>query len=165
MALAEPEAAGASTPASAALARLAAVPPSHVVVLYDGVCGLCSRIVSFLLPRDCERRIHFAALQGPAAAEILRRHGEPPVDGDPQSIILVQAPGTAEERLFHRSAAALHLARMLPGPWPALALFLAVPRFVRDFVYDRVANNRYRIFGRLDACTLPSPENRARFLD
>jgi len=151
--------------ASAALGRLAAVPATHVIVLYDGVCGLCSRIVSFLLPRDRERRIHFAALQGAVAGEILRRHGQPPVQGDPQSIIVVQAPGTPAERLFHRSGAALRIARALPGAWPALAAFLAVPRSIRDWVYDRIANNRYRIFGRLDACTLPSPDNRDRFLD
>lgn len=171
MALAEPLAGAAAAPASSALAparlleKLAAVPGTHVIVLYDGVCGLCSRIVSFLLPRDRQGRIHFAALQGPVAAEILRRHGQPPVEGDPQSIILVQAPGTPGERLFHRSGAALRIARVLPGAWPALAALLAVPRLVRDWIYDRVANNRYRIFGRLEACTLPSPENRARFLD
>jgi predicted DCC family thiol-disulfide oxidoreductase YuxK len=164
MASVEPHAAGAAMPPPG-LAKLAAVPATHVIVLYDGVCGLCSRIVAFLLPRDRARRIHFAALQGPVAAEILRRHGEPPLEGDPQSIILVQAPGTAHERLFHRSGAALRLVRALPGAWPALGLLLAVPRLVRDWVYDRVANNRYRIFGRLDACTLPSPENRTRFLD
>ena len=163
MALAEPR--DAAVPVTPALQKLAAVPASHVIVLYDGVCGLCSRIVSFLLPRDRGRRIHFAALQGQVAAEILRRHGEPPVEGDPQSIILVQQPGTPDERLFHRSGAALRIARVLPGPWPALGALLAVPRLLRDWAYDRVANNRYRIFGRTDACTLPSPENRARFLD
>jgi len=163
MALAEPQAGVA--PAPTPLAKLGAVPPGHVIVLYDGVCGLCSRIVSFLLPRDRRRRIHFAALQGAVAAELLRRHGEPPVDGDPQSIILVTSPGTPGERLFHRSGAALRLAGVLPGAWPALGALLAVPALLRDWVYDRVANNRYRIFGRLEACTLPSPENRARFLD
>jgi len=163
MASAEPRVDTAGLPA--AFARLAAVPATDVIVLYDGVCGLCSRIVSFLLPRDRAHRIHFAALQGPVAAELLRRNGQPPVDGDPQSIILVEAPGTADERLSHRSDAALRLARALPGGWPVLAALLVVPRLVRDWVYDRVANNRYRIFGRLDACTLPSPENRARFLD
>ena len=161
MALAEPL----PETASPALAKLAGVPATHVIVLYDGICGLCSRLVSFLLPRDRERRIHFAALQGAVAAEILRRHGQPPVEGDPQSIILVLAPGSPGERLFHRSEAALRLAGVLPGAWPALRALLAVPRALRDWVYDRVANNRYRIFGRLEACTLPSPENRARFLD
>jgi predicted DCC family thiol-disulfide oxidoreductase YuxK len=164
MALAEPQADVAG--ARAAMDRLAAVPATHVIVLYDGVCGLCSRIVSFLLQRDRRGLIHFATLQGPAAAELLRRHGEPPVDGTPQSIVLVQAPGTADERLYHRSAAALRIGRLLPGFWPALAALLgAVPRFLRDWVYDRVAASRYSLFGRLEACTLPTPENRARFLD
>jgi len=164
MALAEAQGVG-SAAAAAGTQKLAGLPAGDVIVLYDGVCGLCSRIVSFLLPRDRARRIHFAALQGALAAGILGRHGLPPVEGDPQSIILVEAPGTPHERLFHRSAAALRIARLLPGAWPALAAFWVVPRLLRDWVYDRVANNRYRIFGRLDACTLPSPENRARFLD
>lgn len=159
---ARPEAAA---PPSPAVERLAALPATHVVLLYDGVCGLCSRIVSFLLPRDRAGRIHFAALQGALAAELLRRHGLAPDEGDPQSIVLVQSPGRPDERLFFRSAAALRIARLLPGLWPALAVLTVVPRVVRDWVYDRVAASRYRVFGRLDACTLPSPENRARFLD
>jgi len=164
MALAEAQGGGTAT-ADAELQKLARLPAGDVVLLYDGVCGLCSRIVSFLLPRDRRRRIHFAALQGTLAAAVLGRHGLPPVEGDPQSIILVEAPGTPGERLFHRSAAALRIARLLPGAWPALSALWVVPRALRDWVYDRVANNRYRIFGRLDACTLPSSENRARFLD
>lgn len=139
--------------------------PDELVVLYDGVCGLCSRLVSFLLPRDRRRRLRFAALQGQVAATILARHGIAPAAGDPQSIVLVQFPNTPSERLYFRSSAALRIVRTLPAAWPALALLLALPRFLRDWGYDRVANNRYRIFGRLDACTLPSPENRARFLD
>ena len=142
-----------------------ALRPDELVVLYDGVCGLCSRLVSFLLPRDRRRRFRFAALQGQLAAAILARHGVVPPPGDPQSIVLVQFPDTPEERLYFRSTAALRILRALPGAWPALALLLALPRVVRDWGYNLVANNRYRIFGRLDACTLPSPENRARFLE
>ena len=165
MALPEAKPGDKPAPPVPGLEKLAAVPAADVVVLYDGVCGLCSRVVSFLLPRDRGRRIHFAALQGQVAGEILRRHGIAQREGDPESIILVDAPGTPDERLFFRSAAALRIARVLPGAWPALAVLFAVPRFLRDWLYDRVANSRYRIFGRLDACTLPSPENRGRFLD
>jgi predicted DCC family thiol-disulfide oxidoreductase YuxK len=157
------------TPAAPGSAAAGAAPPAPnpggVIVLYDGVCGLCSRIVSFLLPRDRHRRIRFAALQGQVAATILGRHGVAPVEGDPQSIVLVEFPDTPSERLYFRSSAALRILRTLPGVWPVLAALLVLPRFVRDWGYDRVANNRYRIFGRLDACTLPSPENRSRFLD
>ncbi|HEY4186160.1 MAG TPA: DCC1-like thiol-disulfide oxidoreductase family protein [Polyangia bacterium] len=156
-------------------ARGVAPPPSvptvassrDVIVLYDGVCGLCSRLISFLLPRDRHRRLRFAALQGRTAAAILSRHGVTPTapGAAPQSVVLVELPDTPSERLYFRSDAALRIAHALPGAWPALALLLVLPRFLRDWGYDRVANSRYRIFGRLDACTLPSPENRARFLD
>jgi predicted DCC family thiol-disulfide oxidoreductase YuxK len=155
-----------------ALAEAPAVVPAQpgsgdLIVLYDGVCGLCSRLVSFLLPRDRERRLRFAALQGRTASAILTRHGIAPLaaGAEPRSIVLVEFPDTPAERLFFRSTAALRIVRALPGAWPALALLLALPRALRDWGYDRVARSRYRIFGRLDACTLPSPENRARFLD
>jgi predicted DCC family thiol-disulfide oxidoreductase YuxK len=135
------------------------------VVLYDGVCGLCSRLVAFLLPRDRARRLRFAPLQGPFAAAALRRHGVTPPEGDPDSIVLVEEAGTPAERLVFRSSAALRILGALPGVWPALRLLLAVPRPLRDWVYDRVAKRRYRLFGKLDACAVPSPETRSRFLD
>src|SRR4051794_475805 len=68
------------------------------VVLYDGVCGLCNRIVSYIIPRDPGARIRFAPLQGRFAAEVLRRHGIPAPEGDPDSFVLVEAPGAEHER-------------------------------------------------------------------
>src|SRR5438034_10951960 len=69
------------------------------IVLYDGVCGLCNRVVSYVIPRDPAARIRFAPLQGRFAAEVLRRHGIPAPEGDPDSFVLVEAPGTPHERL------------------------------------------------------------------
>jgi predicted DCC family thiol-disulfide oxidoreductase YuxK len=135
------------------------------VVLYDGVCGLCNRFVNFVLPRDRRGRFHFAPLQGPFAAEVLRRHGLTPPAGDPESIVLVESCGTPSERLSNRSTAALRIVARLPGPWSWLGVLRLVPRPLRDWVYDRVANSRYRIFGKLDACPVPSRETRARFLE
>lgn len=134
------------------------------IVLYDGVCGLCNRVVSYVIPRDPAARIRFAPLQGRFAAEVLLRHGIPVPEGDPDSFVLVEAPGTADERLSLRSTAALRTAAWLTRPWSWLRVFWVVPRPVRDWVYDRIAKSRYRIFGKLDACPLPTPESRARFL-
>ena len=135
------------------------------IMLYDGVCGLCNRTVSFILPRDPHGRIRFAPLQGPTAAAILARHGVPIPAGDPESFVLVEEPGTPAERLSFRSTAALRVARWLAGPWSWLGALRVIPRPLRDWVYDRVARSRYRIFGKLDACPVPAPEHRTRFLE
>jgi predicted DCC family thiol-disulfide oxidoreductase YuxK len=134
------------------------------IVLYDGVCGLCNRLVSYLIPRDPTARIRFAPLQGQFAAEVLRRHGIPAPEGDPDSFVLVEAPGTPHERVSQRSTAALRTAAWLTRPWSWLRILWVVPRPVRDWVYDRIAKSRYRLFGKLDACPLPTAESRARFL-
>ena len=134
-------------------------------MLYDGVCGLCNRFVQFVLPRDPGGRVRFAPLQGPTAAQVLLRHGVAVPEGDPESIVLVEDLGTPSERLCFRSDGALGVARWLRAPWSWLVVLRVVPRPLRDWVYERVARARYRIFGKLDACPLPSPEHRARFLD
>jgi len=160
--------AGASRPLSgAASASPAPVAEAEAgpLVLYDGVCGLCHRFVQFVLPRDPRGRVRFAPLQGPTAADILRRHGVSVPEGDPESIVLVEHLGTSAERLSFRSDGALGVARWLRAPWSWFVVFRLVPRPVRDWLYDRVARARYRIFGKLDACPVPSPEHRGRFLD
>ena len=81
------------------------------------------------------------------------------------SLVLVEGEGTAAERVRVRSDAALALAGYMGGAWRAWGVFRIVPRFLRDAVYDFVARHRYRVFGRLDACRVPTPEQRGRFLD
>jgi len=144
--------------------ELASPRADELVILYDGVCGLCNGVVKFLLPRDRGKRLRFAALQGAYAAAALARHGIVLPPGAPESIVLIDQPGTADERLYFRSEAALRIAAALPGVWRLSGLFRLVPRVVRDWVYDRVARSRYRIFGRYDACPMPTPESRSRFL-
>ena len=109
--------------------------------------------------------MRFAPLQGPTAAAILQRHGVGVPDGDPESIVLVEDPGTPNERLSFRSDGALGVARWLRAPWSWLVVLRAIPRPLRDWTYARVARVRYRIFGKLDACPVPSPAHRGRFLD
>jgi predicted DCC family thiol-disulfide oxidoreductase YuxK len=127
------------------------------IVLYDGVCGLCDRSVQLILRNDRRGRFRFAALQSPAGAALLERFGLPPHALD--SIVLMDGG-----RAWRKSAAALRIARRMDAPWPLLWPLVVVPRSVADFFYDLVARNRYRMFGKLDACMLPPPEVRARFL-
>ena len=135
------------------------VDPANPILLYDGVCGLCSRLVQFVLKRDSSRHFRFASLQSDFASRILQRHGLDPNDLD--TVYLVE-PG---ERLTARSDAVISVLRRLGG-WGALALLLrALPKSLRDWGYDIIAHSRYRIFGKHDSCPLPEERYRDRFLD
>ena len=127
------------------------------MILFDGVCNLCNRFVHFVIARDPSGRFHFGALQSDAAHRMLREAHTPATV--PDSIVLVD-----EGRVFTRSTAALRVARGLRFPWPLAYGLIAVPRPLRDWVYDIVARNRYVWFGKRDACMVPTPDLRARFL-
>jgi predicted DCC family thiol-disulfide oxidoreductase YuxK len=132
--------------------------PGSPLLLYDGVCALCNGAVRFVLKRDAGHTVRFAPLQGDTAGRLLA--DRPELSGI-DSMIWFDADG----RAFTRSAAALAIARHVGGGWATLgALARIVPVPVRDAVYDLVARVRYRVFGRYDACPVPPPEHRARFL-
>jgi len=128
------------------------------ILLYDGVCALCNGAVRFVLKRDRRGLVRFAALQSATADAVRLRHpGLEAVD----SMVWVDADGGVSVR----SDAALAIGRYLGGFWGAKAAFArAVPRPIRDWIYDLVARVRYRVFGRYDACPIPPAEHRARFL-
>jgi predicted DCC family thiol-disulfide oxidoreductase YuxK len=127
------------------------------VVLFDGVCNLCNHSVQFIVAHDPGLYFRFAALESPAAQRELSGCG---FSGSlPDSVVLIEGG-----RVFTRSSAALRIARRLRFPWPALYVLMVAPASLRDFLYDWVARNRYRWFGRRDECLLPTPELRARFL-
>ena len=128
------------------------------LILYDGVCRLCTGTVLFVIKRDAGKRFRFASLQSPVGQQLLRSFGLPP--NDLKTFVLVD-----QGRHFTKSAAALRVASGLGGVWRAVALLTVVPRPIRDGVYDWVARKRYRWFGRLDACLVPSQEVADRFLD
>lgn len=137
--------------------------PDSRTLLYDGLCGFCDHAVQFVLARDRHRRLRFAPLQGDFARGVLARH---PALSRVDSLVLVEAgPGDAGERVFVRSDGALRVARHLGGAWRAAEVFRLVPRALRDAAYDAFAKRRYRMFGRRAACAVPTPEQRARFLD
>lgn len=153
------------------------------ILLYDGVCGFCNRIVQFTLRHDRRAIFRFAALQSALAAHILARHGVNPSsldtvyvavnpylnkessDQDSIQDDLTQTRQQAEY-LLSRSTAALFVLNQLGGWCRAASFFLRlVPRFLRDWAYNIVARHRYHIFGRSEACILPDPHDRKRFLD
>ena len=129
------------------------------LLLYDGVCALCNGAVAFVLERDKSGSVRFAPLQGETAAKLLE--GRPELAGI-DSMIWIDPSG----RALTRSAAALAIARHAGGGWAALAALSGIiPSALRDAIYDLVARARYRVFGRYDACPVPPPEHRSRFLD
>ncbi|ADO69487.1 thiol-disulfide oxidoreductase DCC family protein [Stigmatella aurantiaca] len=135
-----------------------AVEPGGAVVLFDGVCNLCNGTVNFIIDRDPTSYFRFAALQSPQAAELLAPLGRVP-EAEPQSIFLVEGG-----KLYERSTAALRIARRMGGAWKGLYAFIVVPAPLRDAVYRFIANHRYRWFGKAEACRMPTPELRERFL-
>jgi predicted DCC family thiol-disulfide oxidoreductase YuxK len=139
----------------------------RVLVVFDGRCGFCNRAVRWLLRRDKRDRLRFVAAESVKVAGLLERHGVVAADdGDgPGTVLLVRDAGGAGEKVLVRSDAAVAALRELPGAWPAVGMGLRlVPRVVRDFGYGLVARWRYRIWGRLESCPIPTEEERERFL-
>jgi predicted DCC family thiol-disulfide oxidoreductase YuxK len=128
------------------------------VVLFDGVCNLCNASVTFIVDRDRRGYFAFAPLQSEVGRRLLASHGQP--DPALDSVVLLEGG-----RLYTRSRAALRIARRLDGAWPLLFALSILPVSLADAAYAFVARNRYRWFGRTEACRVPTPALRARFLD
>ncbi len=166
---------------------------SHDILLYDGVCGLCNRLVQFILRRDPAGMFRFASLQSAEAERVLARHGVGA--SQLETVYVVVDAELPEERLLARSDAVIFILRQLgkaelrsagqpraavptpakatptPTPttgttvWRVGAVLLNItPRVIRDWGYGMIARNRYRMFGRYDTCPMPSEETRDRFL-
>jgi predicted DCC family thiol-disulfide oxidoreductase YuxK len=132
-------------------------PAEDPILLFDGVCNVCHASVRFVLERDRAGRIRFAPLQSDVGRALAARHGFDVAAVD--TVVLLDAEG-----VHQRSDAALRTARLLGAPWSWLWLLAALPRRLRDAAYDFFARRRYAWFGRRDACPLPRPEWRERFL-
>ena len=130
---------------------------SPSLVLFDGHCNLCSGSVNWIIDRDPGGRFVFASLQSPIGQQTVRRFGLDPERTD--SIVVVE-----DERAYTKSTGALRVARHLKGAWRMLAFLTIIPAGIRDWVYDAIARNRYRWFGRTESCRIPTPELAARFL-
>ena len=127
------------------------------IVVFDGVCHLCSGWVRFVLRHDVRGRLRFAPLQSPTGRELLVRNGVDPADA--QTFLLVDG-----DTVYTRSDAALEIVKDL-GAWRWLGVFGILPRELRDWVYSSIARNRYRWFGRRETCFVPTAQQRARFID
>ena len=128
------------------------------IFFYDGVCALCNYGVTFVLERDATRSVRFASLEGETAKAYRASH--PGLEGV-DSMIWADADGPPKIR----SDAAIALGRYVGGVWGVMASICGlVPRFLRDALYDFIARIRYKAFGKYDACPIPPPEHRGRFL-
>lgn len=128
------------------------------ILLFDGVCNFCNSSVQFIIRHERKPSLSFASLQSPTGAALLKKYGL--ADKNIDSLVYIN-----KGRLYIKSSAALRLAGRLKGLYPLLMVFLIVPPFIRNAVYDWIARNRYKWFGKKDACMIPDPALRARFVD
>ncbi len=131
---------------------------SQSVIFFDGVCNLCNSTVQFVIKHDRRQYFKFAALQSEFAQEQLSGFVLKAKRGD--SFVLVE-----DGKVYEQSTAALRVAKKLSGLWRLVYIFIVVPPFVRDAVYNFVARNRYKWFGKQESCWVPTPDLKSRFLD
>jgi len=130
---------------------------NNPVILFDGVCNLCTGSVQFILKRDKEKKFLFASLQSSYGQDLLKQHHLPT---DTFNSFILYDGG----EIFTRSTAALKMFSQLKG-WGWVKIFWIVPKFIRDAVYNFIARKRYNWFGKKETCWLPRPEWKERFLD
>lgn len=128
------------------------------IILFDGVCNLCNGAIQFIIKRDKKDTFRYAPLQSEIGEQLI---AERAIDTSKVDSIILIEPGIA---YFTKSDAALGIAQDFGGLWKALAIFTWIPKTFRDAIYDLVAKNRYKWFGRKDACMIPTPELQAKFL-
>ncbi len=131
---------------------------SSPVLYFDGVCNLCNRFVQFVIRRDRKKIFFFGPLQSDAGTKAMQQVKLP--SDKPGSVILF-----SNGKYYTRSAAALHTFQLLGGGWQLLFVFILIPPFIRDAVYNLIARNRYKWFGRQASCMLPTAETANRFVN
>lgn len=130
---------------------------NHSIILFDGVCNLCSSIVRFIIKRDTQKKYLFAALQSESGQQFLKKYGFP--ESDFNSFVLIK-----DDKCYQKSSAGIILLHNMGGYWKLFYAFKYIPEPVRDFFYDLVAKYRYRVFGKKDACMIPDKDLISRFL-
>ena len=128
------------------------------IILFDGVCNLCNSSVIFIIKQDKKAHFKFASLQSDAAKELLLQHNVKKIKMD--SIVLIE-----NNEIHEKSTAALRISRKLNGGFKILYAFIIIPTFLRDWVYNYIAKNRYKWFGKKDYCMIPSEKLKHRFLE
>jgi predicted DCC family thiol-disulfide oxidoreductase YuxK len=134
------------------------LPEDKTIIFFDGVCNFCNGSINFVIARDGKNKFLFAPLQSKTGQEFLASHQLNAREFD--SVIVFR-----DGKLFKKSAAALQITSQLGFPWAILSIFKILPVFLLDFFYDFIARNRYRFFGKKDACMIPTREVRAKFLE
>ncbi len=134
------------------------LPKDKYIVLFDGVCNLCHKAVQVILKNDKSNKFVFASLQSEIGIELLNERQINPETTD--SIVLIK-PG---EAYFIKSDAALEIAKDLKGLYPVMSLCSVLPLKLRDLIYDFIAKNRYKLFGKKEVCPLPDPSTKNKFL-
>ncbi len=125
--------------------------------MFDGVCNLCNGAVTYIIKRDKNNLFKFAALQSEIGAQLIAKFN---IDTEKvDSIILIDG-----DKQYEKSSAALHIAKHLSEAYPLLFGFMVLPRFIRDSVYDYIAKNRYKWFGKKESCMIPTAELKSKFL-
>jgi len=127
------------------------------IILFDGVCNMCNASVNFIIDRDKANKFKFASLQSETGKNLLVKFQKDAEKLD--SVVLI-----TQGKLYDKSSAALKIASMLPLPYPLSILFRVFPKALRDIVYDYIAKNRYKWFGKKDVCRIPDAETKSRFL-
>lgn len=131
--------------------------PNNPIILFDGVCNLCNSSVQFIIRNDPKHHFRFASLQSNLGQSILKQFNLP--TNELSSFILLD-----KGKISVKSTGALKVVKQLSGAWPLLYIFIIIPAFIRDAVYEFIGRNRYKWFGKKEICWLPSPEIRALFL-
>lgn len=128
------------------------------VILFDGVCNLCNSAITFVIQRDKKDVFRYAALQSDIGNKLAEKYN---INLDTvDSIILV-----TDKKAYVKSTAALRIALKLSSGWPLMSSFLILPAFFRNWVYDFIARHRYNWFGKKEACMIPTPALKSKFLD
>ncbi len=130
----------------------------HPIIFFDGVCNLCNRSVQFIIKKDKKKQFRFASLQGKAGQELLKKFNSPADQFN--SFILAEG-----DHIYNRSTAVLRMLRKLGSGWQLFYGFIIVPRFIRNAIYNWIARNRYKWYGKKNECMVPSADLKERFLD
>ena len=135
------------------------IPKHKKLILFDGVCNLCNSSVMYVLKRDKKKLFMFAPLQSDIGKQIIKEFN---IDTTKVDSIILYNP---EKGIHYKSTAALKVASQLGFPTNMLSVFLIIPNFIRNWVYDFIAKNRYQWYGKKEACMIPTPELKSRFLE
>ena len=125
------------------------------IILFDGVCNLCESSVNFIIKYDTQKHFFFVSQNSDKGKALLKKHSLENID----SLVLL-----IEGKSYIKSRAVFEIAKYFEGKWRYLAIFRFIPSFLSDGVYDVIAKNRYKIFGKKSHCMVPTPELKSRFL-